>query len=156
MIKLDVHSVKGHLEGVVRAARHRLPGGSPETAPDSSLPFQAKRPTVNPILPTSDIDASIDFYRELGFEVVSYDSGYAWVRSCSWEYLHLRRVDELDPAANEASAYVHVADPDAWRTAFVTAAPSVAVGDVADMPWGMREFALTDPSGNLIRFGCHR
>jgi uncharacterized glyoxalase superfamily protein PhnB len=27
------------------------------------------------------------------------------------------------------------------------------VGEIAEQPWGMREFALTDPSGNRLRFG---
>lgn len=119
---------------------------------DGPLPFVPRRPSLKPILPVDDLAAVSDFYRRLGFEVDSYDDGYAWVKHCGWEYLHLRRVDSVD--GNEASAYVHVDDADTWLTALLAASDgSVEIGPIADMPWGMREFSFTDPSGNLVRFG---
>lgn len=103
------------------------------------------------ILPVADLEAAIDFYRRIGFDVASYDDGYAWVRHRGDEILHLRTVPDLDVDANRTSAYLHVEDADAWHAA--TAEHAEEVGPVADMPWGMREFAVTDPSGNLLRFG---
>lgn len=138
---------------IVQYARCRLPFGSPETAPDSTLPFMRRRPTVTPILPVNDMSEACDFYRLLGFDVTAYDDGYAWVRSCGWEILHLRLVDAFEPDANETSAYLHVADVDAWRAAMAGTAGGHAVDAPQDTPWGMREFSFTDPSGNLVRLG---
>jgi catechol 2,3-dioxygenase-like lactoylglutathione lyase family enzyme len=119
---------------------------------DGPLPYVDCRPTTNPILPVADMQAAISFYERLGFEVTAYDERYAWVRHCGWEWLHLRLVDSI--AGNEASAYLHVDDADAWRAAMHdTSAGEVELSPLEDMPWGQSEFFLTDPSGNLIRIG---
>ncbi len=57
------------------------------------------------------------------------------------------------PAANEAACYVFIADVDAFHAALPG---EIAVGPIVDQPWGMREFSVTDPSGNVLRFGQHR
>ncbi len=109
---------------------------------------------MKPILPVADLSAASDFYRRLGFEVVAYDDGYAWVKHCGWEWFHLQRVDST--AGNRASAYLHVEDPDAWRAGMVGASGGeIELRPTADMPWGMREFSFDDPDGNHIRIGCN-
>ena len=53
------------------------------------------------------------------------------------------------------SVYVYVDDVDALHAEF--AARGVhPLGDVADQAWGTREFGVTDPDGNKIRFGQSR
>ena len=101
------------------------------------------------IFPTRDMDVSVSFYEALGFEVERYDDGYAWVRHGGEEVLHLARVADLDVEQNRAAGYWHVQDTDPWHAAFAGGAPSLVV----DQPWGMREFTLHDPSGNLLRVG---
>lgn len=96
---------------------------------------------------------SIAFYRSLGFVVDSYDEGYAWVKNCGWEVLHLVAANDLLPGSADGGAYVHVGDAREWRMAMSAAAPDVTIGEVADQPWSMREFAVIDPSGNTVRFG---
>lgn len=103
------------------------------------------------IFPVIDMDTAITFYRSLGFEVESYDGGYAWVRHRGDEVLHLALVDDLNHATNRAAGYFHVQDASAWHTAWTEA--GVTLGPVEDLPWQMREFRLTDPSGNLLRVG---
>lgn len=107
---------------------------------------------VRPILPVHDLDAAQAFHRRLGFDVQRYSDDYAWVHHAWHELFHLRVVADLDVATNPTSAYVFADDVDAWyrrcRGAGVGATP------VRDEPWGMREFAVTDPSGNLLRIGC--
>ena len=103
------------------------------------------------ILPVGDLTEAMAFYEGLGFEVETYDSGYAWVRHGGGEILHLQVAPGLRPDANHASCYLHVQDADAWHAAWREF--GVTVGQLTDRPWGMREFSLTDPSGNLIRIG---
>ncbi len=141
---------------LVNALRSRLPWLASPDNEGSPLPFVARRPTVNPILPVPDMDAAIAFYRRLGFDVKAYDDGYAWVRTCGWEFFHLTHEPSLEPGSSVASAYVHVTDPDEWHVAVsAAAADDATIGGVVDRPWGMREFAVTDPAGNVVRFGAH-
>lgn len=117
-----------------------------------ALPFTGRMPATNPILPVADMAEAIAFYRRLGFEVNAYDPQYAWVRHCGWEWLHLRAVESVDN--NQASAYLHVENADAWRAAMVKAAGgTVTLGALTDMAWGLREFSFTDPAGNVVRVG---
>lgn len=141
------------MRDVVEHLRYRITG-HPPSGHDGPLPYVPHRPTTNPILPVGDMRSAIDCYRSLGFDVHAYDEGYAWVRHCGWEFLHLRLVADLDPAVNAASAYIHVDDADRWHAAFgAAAAAGVTIGDLVDQPWGLREFELTDPAGNLLRIG---
>lgn len=139
------------LTDTARHLWHRLPF-TPEPDHGGPLPYVARRPSVKPILPVSDMQVALVFYRSLGFEVSAYDDGYAWVKHCSWEFLHLRRVDAM--GRSHASAYIHVGDVVAWRDAMsATAGDAVDLSPVVDQPWGMREFEFADPDGNLIRIG---
>ena len=139
---------------IVNAARSHLPWvPSPENE-GSPLPYVARRPTVNPVLPVPDMAEAIAFYRRLGFDVEQFDDGYAWVRTCGWEFLHLAHAANVEPGRAAAGAYVHVTDADEWHVAITAAAgEDAAIGGVVDQPWGMREFAVTDPAGNIVRFG---
>ncbi len=142
------------LGAAIRTIRDRLTIGGPLRAPDSPLPFVSRRPSVNPILPVADMVEAVGFYRSLGFTVDAYDDQYAWVKHCGWEFLHLRLVTGLEAVSNEATAYVHVADVDAWRSAMTAATNRrESVGEARDEAWGMREFSVADPSGNVVRFG---
>jgi predicted enzyme related to lactoylglutathione lyase len=108
---------------------------------------------VQPILPVVDMEAAISFYRRLGFDVESYDATYAWISHEGVELLHLRLVPDLEPGANAASCYLHVHDADAWHARWSSA--GLDIDAPLDQPWGFREFAIADPSGNWLRVG-HR
>ena len=70
--------------------------------------------------------------------------------------MHLER-DDQSPATNRTSCYWRVADADALYREFASlglpadGAPRLTAP--CDEPWGMREFTLKDPAGNLIRVG---
>ena len=106
---------------------------------------------ATPILPVAELGPAVAFYRTLGFEVVLYDAGYAWVSHDGHEILHLRLVPDLDVGANSASCYLHVSDADALHVEW--SAAGVDAGPLEDTPWGMREFAIRDPSRNIVRIG---
>ena len=103
------------------------------------------------IFPTLDMSESIAFYQRLGFAVTSYDDGYAWVQHDGRELFHLALVPGLDVDANRAGGYFHVRNVDDVHARW--SAEVKPVGTLADQPWGMREFAVKDPSNNLLRVG---
>jgi len=103
------------------------------------------------IFPVLDMAAASAFYRGLGFTIEAFDEHYAFVRHGDREILHLQQAAVLDPVSNGSGVYLHVDDADAWHARWT--ANDVALSDIADEPWGMREFSFTDPSGNLIRVG---
>lgn len=144
------------LGDVIRIVRSLLPFGDQATAGDSPLPFTSRRPPVNPILPVADMAEATGFYGDLGFVVERYDDQYAWVKHCGWELVHLRLVAGLAVETNETTAFVHIGDVDGWRRAMLsTTTRPACVGSVRDEPWGMREFAVSDPSGNVVRYGTN-
>jgi uncharacterized glyoxalase superfamily protein PhnB len=110
-------------------------------------------PIVTPVLPVADMPAAEAFYQRSGFAVRVYEpgGGYAFVQYEGDSVFDLDQVDDFDPAKNGAGCYVIIDTVDELHTRF--AAAGLPVTSVADQPWGMREFTLTDPSGNHIRIG---
>ena len=114
-----------------------------------------------PILPSRDLRESLAFYERLGFELVgappeTYD--YLVVRRGGIE-LHFWLKQDVDPLTTDASCYLRVADADAlhaeWDAIGVptdreTGSRLMPPGDT---DYGLREFALVDRSGNLVRVG---
>ncbi len=58
----------------------------------------------------------------------------------------------MDAEANANGVYVRVEGLDALHDEFKGKGLSSLKG-VQDTQWGMREFALSDPDGTLLRFG---
>jgi catechol 2,3-dioxygenase-like lactoylglutathione lyase family enzyme len=114
-----------------------------------------------PILPARDLGATLAFYERLGFE----NRGDDWRR---WNYLilgrggaelHFYADPAVDPLTTDFGCYLRVADADElWREWDAVGVPhDSATGSRLTAPettdYGMREFALVDPSGNLLRVG---
>ncbi|REK18170.1 MAG: VOC family protein [Planctomycetota bacterium] len=110
-----------------------------------------RRIVTKTIFPVRDMDEAQAFYRAAGFEIQAYDETYAFVMHDGAELLHLAHAPSLDPAANRAGIYLHVVSADDWHERFRAA--GLPVSTVIDEEFGMREFKLRDPSGNLIRVG---
>ena len=116
--------------------------------------------TVAPILPSQDLDATIAFYGPLGFSVAArhdLPDPYLILRRGGVE-LHFFPVSGLDPSASIAGAYVHLQHVDPLYEEFARVVhwspPQPRLHPPADKPWGMREFAMIDPDGSLLRFGA--
>jgi hypothetical protein len=58
-----------------------------------------------------------------------------------------------DQRANAARRYIIVPDVDGWHTRL--SCLGLQTSPLEDMPWGMGEFRLTDPSGNNVRIGTN-
>ena len=107
--------------------------------------------TVTPTLPVTDMDEAVRFYEAAGFEVRRYDEGFAFVTRNDQSTFDLDLAPHIDPTANGSGCYIIIDCVDEWHRTL--AAAGLDVTAVADMPWRIREFTLTDPSGNHIRIG---
>jgi catechol 2,3-dioxygenase-like lactoylglutathione lyase family enzyme len=110
-------------------------------------------------LPARDFEATAGFYERLGFAVVSqYQPPDAYlIMACGPLELHFFPHFGLDPATSYAGCYIRVPDVDAWfglaRQLGLPTAGIPRIVALRDRPWGMREFAVIDPNGSLIRIG---
>jgi len=114
---------------------------------------------AEPILPARNLDETRAFYGKLGFR--------PWFRGhAPWDYeivsrghlvVHFFADPGLTPSKNNASCYWRVKDADRFYQSFLALnLPSEGIPRLTapvDQPWGMREFSLVDPSGNLVRVG---
>ena len=105
-----------------------------------------------PILPVRDLVEAIRHYERLGFEVRSYDDGYAFAARGAVQ-LHLTEVDGLDPATSNVAAYLYVDDADALFAHWQASGAHGRLHPPRDTGYGLREGAHVDPDGNLLRFG---
>ena len=119
--------------------------------------MRTERP--EPILPARNLDETRAFYEKLGF--------VPWWRGRGpWEYeivsrghlvVHFFAEPGMTPSENDMSCYWRVKDADRFYQEFAALnLPSEGIPRLTvpvDQPWGMREFTLVDPSGNLVRVG---
>jgi catechol 2,3-dioxygenase-like lactoylglutathione lyase family enzyme len=111
---------------------------------------------LSPILPARDIAATEGFWQRLGFETDYIDADYLLMKRDGAE-VHFFHHPDLDPATNDHGAYLRPADIDAldaeWSALGLPSTGIPRLERATDKPWGMRELALLDPGGNLIRAG---
>ena len=111
-----------------------------------------------PTLPSRSISATVAFYKRLGFEggAHEFNREYAILKRGSIE-VHFFTHRQLVPAESSAGCYLRVVDVESVYRAFSkselprTGQPRMDV--LEDKPWGLREFAIVDPDGNLLRIG---
>lgn len=112
---------------------------------------------LSPILPSRDIDAAEAFWNRLGFRTVHKDAtGYLILKRDGAE-LHFWLNPQLVPVRNDAGGYLRPNDIDGldaeWSALDLPTAGVPRYHRAEDKPWGMRELAVIDPDGNLIRAG---
>lgn len=115
------------------------------------LSAQAGRIDSTPTLPAIDMPATIAFYESAGFDVESYDGGFAFVQFEDDRVFDLDHAPDINSARNGAGCFLTVPDSDAWHARLAGA--GLPVTPIEDKPWGMREFTLTDPNVNHVRIG---
>ncbi|MEO0897610.1 MAG: VOC family protein [Bacteroidota bacterium] len=105
-----------------------------------------------PVLASLDILKSLDFYEQkLGFRRTYGDEGYGVIVRDDIVIHFWKCEDKIFP--ENTSCYVYVEDVDQLYQACKAAAIIHPNGDLKNHPHGMREFAILDLFGNLIRFG---
>ena len=115
----------------------------------------ALRGETIPILAAQDIGETVEFYGKLGFEVVrlyeDFGPSYLLLRRDDVEF-HFVHSPGTDPQESHGGCYLRLEDAqavyDEWEPLGLP-----EVHPPLDTPWGMREFFVIDPSGNLIRIG---
>ena len=109
---------------------------------------------VAPIIPVSDLDAALERYRRLGFDVDVDEGGarYAFVERDAVSF-HLTEWPEHDPKSSGAAVYLYVDDVDAVHHQWSNAGVEGRLAEPEDTGWGLREFAYVDPDGTLHRVG---
>lgn len=109
---------------------------------------------IVPIFPVRDLLRSIAFYENaFGFETdATYGDGYA-ILSLGDVGLHLTLVPQMDPRTNAGACYLYVTDVDTVAQRATAADGGELRHGVELKPWGLREFAMVDPDGNLLRVG---
>lgn len=111
-----------------------------------------------PILPCRSVKTTTDFYRQLGFEggPHNFNSDYAIFRRGAIE-LHFFTHQDLVPDQSAVMCYIRVLDVQGlYEACSAQGLPFAGIprmGPLEDKPWGLREFAVVDPDGNLLRIG---
>jgi len=98
------------------------------------------------------LDRAVDFYRAIGFQLVSRKDGFATV---AWEEHELfldERPAHQPPASPQANVRVMVPDVDAWWHRAIGLDARV-LAPIADREYGLRDFTIADPDGFGVRFG---
>ena len=98
---------------------------------------------VAPIIPSRDLALTSAFFGRLGFEQAG---------------LHFFHFPEVDPWSSVAGCYLYVEDADALHAEYERLGlPGGGIprlqGPPIDTDYGLREFAVVDPDGNLLRIG---
>jgi catechol 2,3-dioxygenase-like lactoylglutathione lyase family enzyme len=111
-----------------------------------------------PILPCRRVSATVEFYARLGFTggAHAFNNEYAILHRGSIE-LHFFTHKNLLPAESFAGCYIRVLDVDnIYRAVASNQLPRAGIprmDSLEDKPWGLREFAIVDLDGNLLRIG---
>jgi catechol 2,3-dioxygenase-like lactoylglutathione lyase family enzyme len=111
---------------------------------------------ATPNLPSRDLAATSAFYSALGFLETFRDANWLILEFDGMQ-IEFFPYPKLDPRSNVTSCCLRVSDAANLRDTFSgvglpTAATAIPrLTEIEDQPWGMREFALVDPDGNLLR-----
>lgn len=108
-----------------------------------------ERRSAAAIVPCNDLDESQAFYERLGLMATAvYEvEGYRILQDAGGASVHLARAVPgwVVPHRNPFGIYLYSPDVEALAAAFGLEAEA--------KPWGLREFAVTDPSGTFVRVG---
>jgi predicted enzyme related to lactoylglutathione lyase len=105
---------------------------------------------IMPELPLANVAAGVAHYRDvLGFSVNYEMEGFAVLDR---DRVRILLITKTERHQGIGSCYVYVADADALHAECVAAGANVEAPPVS-RPWGLREFRVFDPEGNILTFG---
>jgi catechol 2,3-dioxygenase-like lactoylglutathione lyase family enzyme len=103
-----------------------------------------------PIFRVADMARSVAWFENAGFDVSLHDGAYAFAHRNRDLTIHLARTPGSG-LPGRAGVYIHCQDAD--RVAEEWRRVGIEVDGPRDEEYGKREGSVTDPDGNLIRFG---
>jgi catechol 2,3-dioxygenase-like lactoylglutathione lyase family enzyme len=104
----------------------------------------------NPVFKVADVRLSVAWYERAGFETTLHGETYAFAHRDRGLTIHLDQVT-ADDTPGHGVLYLHCQDAD--RVAEEWGAVGIDVDGPRNEDYGNREGAVTDPDGNVIRFG---
>ena len=112
---------------------------------------------MSPIMPSANINATEAFYGRLGFYTVYKDPASYLLMKREAAEVHFFHKPAHDKWTCDHGAYLRPSDIDAlsteWSQLELPQSGIPRFDTAEDKPWGMRELALLDLDGNLIRAG---
>jgi hypothetical protein len=102
-----------------------------------------------PIFTVTDVARSVAWFERAGFEVSFHDDSFAFAHRD--RDLTIQLTEARGAVPGQGALYIHCQDAD--RVAAEWRAAGVEVDALRDEDYGRREGAITDPDGNVIRFG---
>jgi catechol 2,3-dioxygenase-like lactoylglutathione lyase family enzyme len=99
-----------------------------------------------PVLPARDLAQTLDFWRdELHFAEVFRGDDYGIVER-DRQQVHFFNAPSVDPWTNDGGCRLGVDDVDAFHAEY----SEHVFAPLEAKPWGTREFAVVDPTRNLV------
>lgn len=102
-----------------------------------------------PIIACDDLDVSQAFYERLGFQATSVypHHGYRILHDARGASIHLTHTEPgwVNPDRNAYGVYFYADN--------VAELATIMGCEAEEKPWGLIEFAISDPSGTLVRIG---
>ena len=103
-----------------------------------------------PIFKVADVAHSVAWFERAGFETSIHDDSYGFAYRDRDLTIHLAQAEGGEPPGYGV-LYIHCLDADRvaeeWRQA------GIEVDGPQDQDYGKREGSVTDPDGNVLRFG---
>jgi len=113
---------------------------------------QTQIKSTAPIFPVSDLQTSLRFYAAMGFLGNAWDDQYAMIlRGESGIHLRLENTPLKENNPSGAYFYVETGIGDLYAEFLANHVPFCS--PLAIREWKMNEFQVSDPDGNLLRFG---
>ena len=108
---------------------------------------------IKAFVPAKDLELSKRFYQDLGFTLAWCSNGLAYIRHGNTSFL----LQEFPEGIDNFMMHLLVKNVDAWwshvQEQGIVAKYGVMIEPVSDKAWGLRDFAISDPSSVLWRIG---
>lgn len=110
--------------------------------------------SVSPFLATEDLPATLAFYLDkLGFSLAWEWGQPAELAAVCRDQVELTLANRADAKPGGISRlYLHIDGIDDYHAQLLAAGVAITVA-IGDRPYGMRDFSVTDPAGNVLCFG---
>ena len=105
----------------------------------------------SPILASLNLEETVSFYQSIAFSNVYLDDNYAIMKRDDIAIHFWKCKDKIHP--QNTSCYIYVNEIESLLKEIESINAVHPNGKIHDTDYGIREFAMLDVHGNLIRFG---